>query len=314
MSDVEIIEAMRLSDAVLESAPVGILSIVAHYSRPNVYTFSGDGKIAVTGWHFGIKEKPVEKLCDGRGLSRVHRIIGAIGDNIYLTGVGNEWKHILASFNLRTLTFMHCGVIERLASMCISPADHSIYVCRGYDRTGSNLGFYKRNLITFKDTELPAMIVTKFRQKLFFYNGSVYVLGGLDKTRFTTAVCERFDVKENKWYSIAPMPYPAEVMSVAAGEGNLTLITTKPHTCETYDPIENKWTILSWDETYTQLSIGALQYNNEKFLAVSNADEHNPEMVVWEFTSPEKVWNSVLKLEGIKPRMVVQSFLHFSPP
>lgn len=290
MSDVEIIEAMRLSDLTLFASPTGVLSIIAHYSRPNVYSFRLGAGIEVTAYHLQSEEHIIYNRPIPDEISNICHIIGTVGDIIYFQGMKRGMDYILFTFDISTHVSTYKGRIDGTLSPSVSPTGQ-IYLCGGFDGA-----FHKLDLITMVKTELPDMIVPRIDCKSFFHNGSIYTIGGLDTSYGDIADCERFDIERNKWYTIASLPVPSRVMTLVEKDGSLIAVTMKKQVF-VYDPEKDEWQILKWDKDFTKLELGTLQYYRGKFYAVSEEDRENPTAVVWESSSPETPWNTILKLK-----------------
>ena len=305
MSDIEIIQAIRHSGPTLESTPAGVLSIVARYSRPNVFTFSTSDKVYVTTYHYTIKEPPVttshtKHLLEG--FQKIHNIIGEIGDDVYLVGFNARAGLIVSSFNLSTQTFTYRDMINHDCSLILSPK--CLYICiRG--------SFRQYDLVTSEVTILPAnpsgksVIGCHYHDGgvcafggCYYYRGSIYIFGGSAPTK-----CERFDVKENKWYDIAPMPHQTMDMCITEKDGCLVVVAASR--LFIYSPEKNEWTTLDRDETAL---LETVRYSNGKFTAVSKANHHNP-MSVLECTSPERPWKPILTMGEANPYEKIIAYL-----
>lgn len=293
MSDVEIIEAVRLSALSLFTSPIGLLSLIAHYSRPNVFIFTKTKEMEVVTTHYTVENSTVTRshgLAPGE-LDYVYYLAGAIGDDIYFGGHSSRYLWALSSFSMRTHTFTY-----RCSTTPVSIISKKyVYACGEYSRRDKRVRFRRCNPITGKNRKLPDMIVARGEKDGYgycSYKGNIYIFGGFDKNGDKISSCERFDIKENKWYNIAPMPFPAAHIHVIAKDDGLILVTIEGSVFM-YNPVKNEWTTLLWDEAFIKLDLKTLQYSRGRFIAVSDADLIT---TIWESTSPEKPWNPILKL------------------
>lgn len=304
-SDVEIIGAIRLSDPTLEATPTGVLSIIAHYSRPNVYTFSKPHDMYLTTYHYSAEGPLITTTSyEGKHLGRLHSIsyiIGVVGDNIYLTGF-SAINAVISSFNMCTRTFTFRGYVEHPSCTFVLSSE-CFFVCGGIN----NNSFWRRNLITGEETALPDMIVDKMLYGHYFYRDSVYIFGGRSGDR-TLRDCERFDVKENKWYKLPLMPRAGSDIRVIEKDGCLILVTIEEWVFS-YSPEKNTWTTLEWDEHFMKLSLESFQYNRGRFWAISEPTNYDS-TTIWESTTPEKPWNPILKRAKVNRGPKVHTFLH----
>ena len=288
MSDVEIIEAMRLSDPTLLGTPAGILSIISHYNRPDVYVFRGYSEVIM--YHHTIEEPFVKTLeTSNWSFDCVSRIIGAIGDIIYLEGIDKK-DYILLAFDMRTCVLTYRCKMRLYSSICISSSG-DMYM---YDTFGN---FYKFDPTTLVETKLPSITRLKTECQCFYHNGSVYALGGTNKNFVTTKHCERFDIRENKWYTITSSPSPLTISFITVKDESLIITAIRRNkSVFVYNTEEDKWTTVKWDKDFTKLPLRMLQYNRGKFYALTGACGHNPMNVIWETDSPEQPWRSILEM------------------
>ena len=288
MSDIETIQALRQSDKVLENTPAGVLSVIARYSRPNVYTFPKTEEMHITTHHYSVTTPPVTIILNWPCI--IHCIIGTIGDDIYFVGL-KKWECGIFSFSMQSRTFTFLRKIDSFDSMCISFTG-DIYIC------GSELGprFSKLDRITGEEITLPGMIARRVECGCYYYNGSVYAFGGFEN-HIETGKCERFDIKENKWYKIESMPSPNSYTDcICERDGCLFLITTKKRIFM-YDIEKDAWSIPEWNEAFARLKVETLRYNRGKFYAISEANGDNPMRIIWESSSPERPWKPILDLD-----------------
>ena len=320
MSDIEIIEAIRQSAPTLESTPAGVLSIVARYSRPNVFIFSTSNEMHVAMYHYTVKEPPrtITIFREGllRGLCRVHNVIGVIGDDVYLNGVNERSEPILSSFNLSAHTLTFRGKTGNWGCMAIlSPT--CLYICGGRSKTS----FRRRDLSTLEETPLPDMIVSKTFNGWYYYKDNLYIFGGFYAGEGRTNRCERFNIKENKWYNIAPMetwsprlqaavPRPAVDMRVTEKDGFLIIATMEGLIM--YNPVRDEWSEVHEEAKLpsSSISLEAFQYNRGKFWAVSDANTYNP-ITVWGSASLEGPWESILRTSNFK-NVAICTYLHLT--
>ena len=287
MSDVEIIEAIRLSHPILLDTPAGVLSIIAHYGRPNVYTFSGREKITITTYHY----PAVKTIYTKRSLAWltvIRDIVGSVGDTIYLRGYDDS-NVVLFSFNMSTHTFTYLTRIGLCLSLCISPT-RCVYVHRGY-----GLVSYPLDSIPPVGKEIPSTILTRTESESFFSRGSVYIIGGTDHNYQKVDDCTRYDTNENKWHPVASLPVPSRVLSMTEKDGSLVVITTTADVF-IHNMDKNAWSKAEWDKDFMKLSSLLLRYSNGKFYAVSEANKRNPVNIVWESSSPEEPWEPILEI------------------
>ena len=275
----EIIQAIRQpSNPTLLATPTGVLSIIAHYSRPNVYAFSNFDKVCTMRmYHYTVEGSTI-----GSHPSRLHIIqdvIGAIGDNIYLDGYDKVSGWMIYSFSLQTHAFKGLWSTEGPSFKCLLSTE-SLYM---FDIEPS---FCRCDLITGGKIELPSMIDSEDNDPHYFlYNDTIYVSG---------EHCQRFDIKENKWYKMPPLPVPAKVVATTVKDGHLYLITAGGDFFM-YNPEKDTWMTLKVDIIIALLSIEKLHYSEGRFTVVSKTDTS---MTVWESTVPEEPWKAILRIEG----------------
>ena len=88
------------------------------------------------------------------------------------------------------------------------------------------------------------------------YDSCIYVIGGhTGRSRYNLLSplksVERYDLRSNKWHYIAPLNEPRIAAQGFAFNGKLfvvggfNLLSVHGRNCETYDPLTNKWTLLS---------------------------------------------------------------------
>ena len=300
MSDVEIIQAVQSSDPTLFSTPMGVLSIIAHYSRPNVFTFPKYGKVrAITTYHYTV-EGSTTRSCNDRplhNLYHIHSLIGVVGNNVYLKGFDILLGWMVYSFSVQTQTFKGLWSIEGADHPClVSP--EAIY------EFGPGSRFCMYNLTTGSRTKLPTMVGGKHDPSYFLYKDTmeashprlctaIYVFGGNGR-RYSTKKCWRFDIKENKWYDIAPMPLPARGIRVAVKDGCLYLTTAMGYFFM-YNMEKDTWTTLKLDKTIAALPVEKLHYNEGRFTVATKVGNS---MIIRESTAPEEPWKVVLTIEG----------------
>ena len=289
----EIIQAAQLSDPTLFSTPPGVLSIIAHYSRPNILTFPKSGKVDVTMTYDYTIEGSTIRSHDEQslfGLHTIHSLIGAVGDNIYFTGVNimSEWT--IYSFSVQTQTFKALWTIK-YPDYAFLLSQESMY------EFPPGLISYRYDLITGVKTKLPDMINRTYDPSYFLYKDNIYVFG---------EDCQRFDIKENKWYKMSPMPVqrrgiPPMSHSVICNrttvkEEKLYLITAEGNFFM-YDPEKDTWVILTLNEVFPLLYVEKLQYSSGRFTVVSTTHTSTTIREV-DSTTPEKQWKVVLTIEG----------------
>ena len=287
MSDVEIIRLIRSSGSTLLATPTGVLSIISHYSRPNVFTFS-ETQRTYTTWHCSIEGSYSEQTLECS--YSTNQIIGCVKDTIYLRGYSSKHGWCIFSFDIGTRAFRHLWRVDNVTAMChVSAA--SMYMCEPTpDR--KMFGFQMYDLVTGRKKGQATVINPRYDHKSFLHNGSVYILGGDDKGK-PTAKCERFDINERKWVLMSPMPLPAKGISVVAKDGCIYLITSEGYSFM-YNPEKNTWTTLKLDEAFAKLPLESLQYNKGKFIAITRADNSNPTMILEvDSTTPERPWQLV---------------------
>ena len=287
VSDVEIIQAVQSSHPTLGDTPLGVLSIIAHYSRPNVYTFPRGKACTMTTYHYTVEGSTTRSPPEQP--NPIRSLIGATGSNIYLIGFNTLLGWMVYSFSVQTQTFKCLYPIEGpYCSYLLSPG--SIYEFH------PALSFYKYDLITGMKTQLQSMVSSKQDSGYFLYNDNVYVFGGDGHRRYITA-CQRFDIKENKWYDISPMPSPVRGIHVTAKDGCLYIVT-REGCFFTYDPEKDTWSVPELDRDLTVLSAEKLHYSGRRFTAVSKVGNS---MIIREVesTTPKEPWKLVLTIEGV---------------
>ena len=301
MSDIEIIQAIRSSDPVLENTPLGVLSIIAHYSRPNVLTFSKTSK-TYTMHHCSTGGGTYSEQTLECPYSASH-IIGVDRDTIYLKGFNSDRGWSIFSFDIRTRTFRYRLHINCGTALCILSLDHMTSESRGskasmYISEFSYWGmfsFYKHNLITGESEVLLNMSGLRSDYASFLYKDNIYIFGGNDNGMPTTK-CERFDTKENKWIETAPMRYLVKGIHVTAKDNFLYLIAEGGDFLM-YDPEKNKWTILKRDDTLAAFPLETFQYNKGKLVAITQPTKDSPSIVLEvDSTTQQFPWEPVLTI------------------
>ena len=124
--------------------------------------------------------------------------------------------------------------------------------------------FHRYNAATLEWTKLPGMTVARERCHMVHSDGYIYALGGVNhfSHNFLNSV-ERFDLKENRWETVAPLPIKFCHMSAVVYQGHLLIYgapeyTASPgrvrHTLLVYHVRKNRWEVLLTGLHY--LSVG----------------------------------------------------------
>ena len=293
MSDLEIIEAMRLSHPILSDTPVDILSIIARYSRPNIYIFIDDEEPGILEYRCLTKELLVRVVHTEQIsylVKKIHHIIGTVGDTLYFLGIDHKGGHILFSFDLSSHIFTYWCKVPNSESVSVS-SDGYLY---GYEGGGT---FYRLDPITSAITRLPNMIFPKDGCECFFHDNSIYAIGGTTEDLHYTANCQRFDISENKWYTIAPLPTALNTMTITVKDGTLVITSMREdEKVFIYSMIENKWTTEKRSKDFAKFSLETLEYNRGTLYALSIPERSTPYSIVWERTEQPRQWIPIFEM------------------